>query len=136
SSGSAAAVGAGMVPLALGSQTAGSTIRPGSFCGVYAFKPTHGLIPRTGILNLSRTLDHVGLFARSLEDLSLLMEQITGFDAGDPDTRPRARVPFRDIAAEEPPIEPMLAFIKTPHWERADADLKEAFGELAQELGE
>src|SRR5262245_63675526 len=64
SSGSAAAVGAGMVPLALGSQTAGSTIRPGSFCGAFAFKPTHGLIPRTGVLQLSRTLDHVGLFAR------------------------------------------------------------------------
>src|SRR5438094_144291 len=65
SSGSAAAVAAGMVPLALGSQTAGSTIRPGSFCGAYAFKPTHGLIPRSGILQLSRTLDHVGLVARA-----------------------------------------------------------------------
>src|SRR5204863_1165139 len=94
SSGSAAAVAASMVPFALGSQTAGSTIRPGSFCGVYAFKPTHGLIPRTGILQLSRTLDHVGLFSRSLEDLALLAEQLVGFDEGDPDTRPRARVPF------------------------------------------
>src|SRR4051812_5029941 len=80
SSGSAAAVGAGMVPLALGSQTAGSTIRPGSFCGVYAFKPTHGLIPRTGMLQLSRALDHVGLFANALEDIALLAEQLAGFD--------------------------------------------------------
>jgi len=136
SSGSAAAVGAGMVPLALGSQTAGSTIRPGSFCGAYAFTPTHGLIPRTGMLQLSRTLDHVGLFSRSLEDLALLAEQLVGYDEGDPDTRPRARAPFLQTLAEEPPIEPMLAFIKTPHWERTDPDTQEAFGELAGALGE
>src|SRR5207245_11716092 len=56
SSGSAAAVAAQMVPLALGSQTAGSVIRPGAFCGVYGFKPTHGLIPRSGVRALARTL--------------------------------------------------------------------------------
>ena len=71
SSGSAAAVAASMVPLALGSQTNGSVIRPAAFCGVFGFKPTHGLIPRSGILQLSRTLDHVGLFARSLDDIAL-----------------------------------------------------------------
>jgi Asp-tRNA(Asn)/Glu-tRNA(Gln) amidotransferase A subunit family amidase len=136
SSGSAAAVAAGMVPLALGSQTAGSTIRPGSFCGVYAFKPTHGLIPRTGILQLSRTLDHVGLFSRTIEDLALLGEQLAGYDEGDPDTRPRARVPFEQVSREEPPLEPMLAFVKTPHWERADADTKDAFSELLETLGD
>jgi len=136
SSGSAAAVAAGMVPLALGSQTNGSTIRPGSFCGVYAFKPTHGLIPRTGILQLSRTLDHVGLFSRTIEDLALLAEQVAGYDDGDPDTRPRARVPFQEISREEPPLEPMFAFIKTPHWERADADTKDAFAELLEALGD
>jgi Asp-tRNA(Asn)/Glu-tRNA(Gln) amidotransferase A subunit family amidase len=136
SSGSAAAVAAGMVPLALGSQTAGSTIRPGSFCGVYAFKPTHGLIPRSGVLQLSRTLDHVGLFARSIEDVALLLEQLIGYDEGDPDTRPRARVPFQAIFREEPPLEPMLAFIQTPHWERADADTKDAFSELLETLGD
>src|SRR6267142_1401180 len=130
SSGSAASVAAQMVPLALGSQTAGSVIRPGAFCGVYAFKPTHGLIPRTGVLQLSRSLDHIGLFARSIEDLALLGEQLVGYDERDPDTRPRARVPFREISGEEPPIAPTLAFIKTPHWERMDADAKEAYGEL------
>jgi Asp-tRNA(Asn)/Glu-tRNA(Gln) amidotransferase A subunit family amidase len=136
SSGSAAAVAAGMVPLALGSQTAGSTIRPASFCGVYGFKPTHGLIPRSGVLQLSRTLDHVGLFARTIEDIALLAEQLAGWDENDPDTRPRARIAFRELAAEEPPIPPVLAFIKTPHWERTDADTKEAFGELVEALGD
>jgi len=136
SSGSAAAVAAHMVPLALGSQTAGSVIRPASFCGVYGFKPTHGLIPRTGVLPLSRTLDHIGLFARSLEDLALLAEELVGYDDGDPDTRPRARMPLRAIAAEAPPIEPMFAFVKTPHWERVDADAKEAYAELVATLGD
>jgi len=136
SSGSAAAVAAGMVPLALGSQTAGSTIRPASFCGVYGFKPTHGLVPRSGVLQLSRTLDHVGLFARTIEDIALLAEQLAGWDEKDPDTRPRARIPFGGLAAEEPPIPPVLAFIKTPHWERTDADTKEAFGELVEALGD
>jgi Asp-tRNA(Asn)/Glu-tRNA(Gln) amidotransferase A subunit family amidase len=136
SSGSAAAVAASMVPLALGSQTAGSTIRPGSFCGVYAFKPTHGLIPRTGVLQLSRTLDHIGLFARSIDDIALIAEQLVGDDERDPDTAPRARPPFLQVAAEEPPIAPRLAFVKTPHWERADADMKEGYAELVEALGE
>jgi len=135
SSGSAAAVGAGMVPLALGSQTAGSVIRPAAFCGAYGFKPTHGLIPRTGMLQLSRTLDHVGLFARSVDDLSLLLEQLQGYDEGDPDTRPRARVEFQKLSQEAPPLEPMFAFIKTPHWERTDADTKDALAELQDALG-
>jgi Asp-tRNA(Asn)/Glu-tRNA(Gln) amidotransferase A subunit family amidase len=136
SSGSAAAVAAGMVPLALGSQTNGSVIRPAAFCGVYGFKPTHGLIPRTGVLQLSRTLDHVGFFARSIQDVALLLEELQGHDERDPDTRPRARIPFGKLAAEEPPIPPLLAFIKTPHWERAEPDTKEAFAELADALGD
>src|SRR5882672_8356559 len=93
SSGSAAAVGAAMVPLALGSQTNGSVIRPGAFCGVYAFKPTHGSIPRSGVLALSRTLDHIGIFARTIDDIALVAEELAGYDDRDPDTRPRARVP-------------------------------------------
>ena len=136
SSGSAAAVAAGMVPLALGSQTNGSTIRPASYCGVYGFKPTHGLVPRGGMLQLSRTLDHVGLFARTLEDLALLGEQIVGHDPRDPDTRVRARPAFVSLSAEEPPLPPLLAFVKTPAWERAADDLKEGFAELVAALGE
>jgi Asp-tRNA(Asn)/Glu-tRNA(Gln) amidotransferase A subunit family amidase len=124
-----------MVPLAVGSQTNGSTIRPGSFCGVYAFKPTHGLVPRTGVLKLSRTLDQVGLFARTLDDVALLAEEAAGHDPGDPDSRPRARIPFRALAAEEPPIPPLFAFIKTPYWDRTESDTREAFAELAEALG-
>ena len=136
SSGSAAAVAAGMVPLALGSQTNGSVIRPAAFCGVVGFKPTHGLISRHGVLALSRTLDHVGLFARTIEDIALLAEQLVGYDERDPDTRPRARIPFVEVAAEEPPLEPMFAFVKTPHWERADEETKEGFAELIGHLGD
>jgi Asp-tRNA(Asn)/Glu-tRNA(Gln) amidotransferase A subunit family amidase len=99
SSGSAAAVATGMVPIALGSQTNGSVIRPAAFCGVIGFKPTHGLIPRQGVLTLSRTLDHVGLFSHTIEDIALLAEQLVGYDEGDPDTRPRARFPFVEAGA-------------------------------------
>ena len=136
SSGSAAAVAAGMVPLAVGSQTNGSTIRPASFCGVYGFKPTHGLIPRHGIFQLSRTLDQVGLFARALEDVALLAAELVGYDERDPDSRPRARIPFGEVAAEEPPLPPMFAFVKTPRWDRTDADTQEAFAELTEHLGD
>jgi Asp-tRNA(Asn)/Glu-tRNA(Gln) amidotransferase A subunit family amidase len=136
SSGSAAAVAAGMVPLALGSQTTGSTIRPAAYCGVYGLKPTHGLIPRHGMFQLSRTLDHVGLFARDIDDLAVLLEQLVGFDERDPDTRPRARIPYGRVAAEEPPLPPMFAFVKAPRWDRVEPDAKDAFSELAQRLGD
>ena len=135
SSGSAAAVAAGMVPLALGSQTNGSVIRPASFCGVYGFKPTHGLISRHGILKLSRTLDQVGMFARTLDDIALLAEQLAGYDECDPDTHARARIPFVETAAAEPPLAPHIAFVKTPLWDRAEDDTREAFAELAAALG-
>jgi Asp-tRNA(Asn)/Glu-tRNA(Gln) amidotransferase A subunit family amidase len=135
SSGSAAAVGANMVPLALGSQTNGSTIRPAAYCGVVGFKPTHGLISRHRALMLSRTLDHVGLFANSVDDIAVLAEQIIGYDENDPDTSPRARILFGQIAAEEPPLAPMFAFIKTPYWDRVDEDTKEGFAEIIEDLG-
>jgi len=136
SSGSAAAVAAEMVPLALGSQTTGSTIRPASFCGVYGLKPTHGLIPRHGMFQLSRSLDHVGLFARSVEDIALLLEELAAHDERDPESRPRARVPYRAVAAEAPPLTPMFAFVKTSLWERVEADAREAFAELVEHLGD
>jgi Asp-tRNA(Asn)/Glu-tRNA(Gln) amidotransferase A subunit family amidase len=136
SSGSAAAVASGMMPLALGSQTNGSTLRPAAYCGIIGFKPTHGLISRHRVCALSRTLDHVGLFARTVEDIALLAEELVGYDEADPDTRPRARIPFVSVAGEEPPLAPMFALVKTPQWERADDDTREGFAELAEDLGE
>jgi Asp-tRNA(Asn)/Glu-tRNA(Gln) amidotransferase A subunit family amidase len=136
SSGSAAAVAALMVPGAIGSQTSGSVIRPAAFCGVVGFKPTHGLIPRSGALLLSRTLDHVGVFARSVEDAALLAETLVGFDEEDPDTRPTARPPLAAVAASEPPLPPRLAFVRSPAWEHAEPVTREAFAELAETLGE
>ncbi|MBI5195886.1 MAG: amidase [Nitrospirae bacterium] len=74
SSGSAAAVASLMVPVALGTQTAGSLIRPASYCGIYAMKPTFGMIPRTGVLKTMETLDQVGFFTRSVRDIKLLFD--------------------------------------------------------------
>jgi Asp-tRNA(Asn)/Glu-tRNA(Gln) amidotransferase A subunit family amidase len=125
-----------MVPIALGSQTNGSIIRPGAFCGVFAMKPTHGLVPRTGVLPLSRTLDHVGPFARSIEDIALALDVIAGHDAEDPDTRPIAARNFRQTATEDFPLPPRFAFVPTPVWNKADAETHEAFEGLVEELGE
>ncbi len=136
SSGSAAAVAANMVPGAIGTQTNGSTIRPAAFCGIVGFKPTHGLIPRTGALLLSRALDHVGVFARSVEDAALLAEVIAGFDAEDPDTRPLARPPLAATALSDPPLPPRFAFVKSASWEHAEPVTREAFAELVDALGE
>lgn len=135
SSGSAAAVAAGMVPLSLGSQTGGSTIRPGSYCGVYALKPTHGLVSRHGMFQLSRSLDTVGLFGRTIEDLALLLEEVAAYDERDPDTHPRGRGPYRAVAMEEPPIEPRFGFFRSGRWDRIAADAQAALGEVAEHLG-
>jgi Asp-tRNA(Asn)/Glu-tRNA(Gln) amidotransferase A subunit family amidase len=135
SSGSAAAVAAGMVPLAIGSQTNGSVIRPAAFCGVFAIKPSHGLISRAGALMLSRTLDHVGAFARSVEDLALLLDAVVGQDPDDPDARAYAAPSFRVGAADPPPIPPSFAFVRTPVWDKADAEARETLEELAREVG-
>jgi Asp-tRNA(Asn)/Glu-tRNA(Gln) amidotransferase A subunit family amidase len=136
SSGSAAAVASAMVPLALGSQTNGSTIRPAAYCGVYGFKPTYGLISRTGMLRLSRALDHVGTFARSIEDLAILTECLAGFDEDDPATRAVATPPLRATAMSHPPLPPRLAFVPSPVWEKAEAKTQDAFAELVDALGD
>jgi Asp-tRNA(Asn)/Glu-tRNA(Gln) amidotransferase A subunit family amidase len=136
SSGSAAAVAAFMAPGAIGSQTNGSTIRPAAYCGVVGYKPTHGLIPRTGALMLSRALDQVGMFARSVEDAGLLAEVMAGYDAQDPDTRPAARPQLAATAVTEPPLPPRFAFVRSAVWDQADPVTGEAFAELVAELGE
>lgn len=136
SSGSAAAVASGMVPFAVGTQTGGSVIRPASYCGVVGFKPTFGLIPRSGVLRTSRHLDTVGTFGRTIEDAALLADVLAGYDPADPDTRPLPGPQLLETALSEPPVTPRLAFIKTPAWSDIDADCAEGFAELVEALGD
>jgi aspartyl-tRNA(Asn)/glutamyl-tRNA(Gln) amidotransferase subunit A len=135
SSGSAAAVACAMVPLALGTQTAGSVIRPASFCGVYAMKPTLGLISRHGVILQSHTLDTVGVYGRTAEDLALLADALAVHDPQDPVSIAAARPRLLDIARSEPPLPPLFAFVRTPAWEQTAPVLREAFAELIAELG-
>jgi Asp-tRNA(Asn)/Glu-tRNA(Gln) amidotransferase A subunit family amidase len=136
SSGSAAAVAAGMVPLAIGSQTNGSVIRPAAFCGVFGVKPSHGLISRSGALVLSLALDHVGVFARSIADFALMLDVLAGYDAEDPDSRLSASPEFRITVAEKSPTPPRLAFVRTPVWDKADAETRAALDALVKRLGD
>jgi aspartyl-tRNA(Asn)/glutamyl-tRNA(Gln) amidotransferase subunit A len=78
SSGSAAAVAARMVPAALGTQTVGSVLRPAAYCGIVGFKPTHGVVSADGVIPLAWSLDHVGVLARSVLDVALLLGTLTG----------------------------------------------------------
>ena len=100
SGGSAAAVTAGLVPLALGSDTNGSVRVPASFCGSFALKPTYGRISRTGVQLFSTSLDHVGLFARSVEDLCLAFNQLQSRDSEDAKQADRAPLA---VSASPPP---------------------------------
>ena len=84
SSGSAAAVAGGLVPLAMGSDTSGSIRGPAAFCGIAGFKPTYGVVPRTGVLPLAFSLDHCGPMAWTVEDCALTMNAIAGPDGADP----------------------------------------------------
>jgi Asp-tRNA(Asn)/Glu-tRNA(Gln) amidotransferase A subunit family amidase len=86
SSGSAAAVAAGLVPFAIGSETSGSIVTPASYCGVTALRPTYGLVSRYGAMALSWTLDKLGPFARTAEDCGLILKTIAGKDGKDPGT--------------------------------------------------
>jgi Asp-tRNA(Asn)/Glu-tRNA(Gln) amidotransferase A subunit family amidase len=85
---------------------------------------------------LSRTLDHVGTFARSVEDAALLAETLAGFDEEDPDTRVIARPPLATVAGSEPPLPPRFAFVRTPAWQHAEPVTGPAFAELVEALGE
>lgn len=120
SSGSAAAVAAGIVPLALGTQTIGSVIRPAAYCGIVGFKPSYGAIPRTGVHPLSWSLDHLGLFTRSVAEVARAFRLFAARDASDP---------HGDLPAEaeggldEEPVaadRPRIAMIDPPAWEHVD----------------
>ncbi len=105
SSGSAAAVAAGFVPVAIGTQTRGSTIRPAAFCGVVGYKPTFGAVSTAGIFPTSATLDHVGFFANSVEDISLMASVCA---------------PSVKVQAQADGVPPTLAFAASPYWHLAE----------------
>ncbi|MDQ2911954.1 MAG: amidase [Chloroflexota bacterium] len=113
SMGSAAAVAAGVVPLAVGSQTNGSVIRPAAFCGVVGFKPSIGRLPREGMFVTSETLDQVGGFARSVREAASLVAAMAG--------EPIARWWSDDATA------PKLAALRTGEWEHADDAAQKRF---------
>ena len=91
SSGSGAALAAGLTVGALGSDTGGSIRGPAAFCGIVGLKPTYGRVSRAGVLTLSWTLDHTGPMARSVEDCAFMLQALAGHDAADPGVEPRAR---------------------------------------------
>ncbi len=127
SSGSAAAVACGMVPLAIGTQTNGSVIRPASFCGVVGYKPSFGRIARAGVLRQSPMLDQMGVFARNVEDAATLAQALFGPDPADPATALSPMPPLAAIAVQPPPTPLRLAWARTPWWERVAPDARAAF---------
>jgi aspartyl-tRNA(Asn)/glutamyl-tRNA(Gln) amidotransferase subunit A len=94
SSGSGAALAAGMVPLALGTDTGGSIRNPAGACGVVGLKPTYGAVSRRGVFPLAFTLDHVGPMGRTVGDIALMLDEIIGHDARDPGSTPRMQSDF------------------------------------------
>ena len=120
SSGSAAAVASEMVPLALGSQTAGSIVRPASFCGVVGYKPTHSDFSLGGIKLLSQTLDTLGGFARCVQDLALLRAVLMG-------SPPQLTTPA------EPP---RIGLCRTPQWPQATPATQEAVETAARRFAD
>ncbi len=121
SSGSAAAVAAGMVPVALGTQTAGSVVRPAAYCGIYGFKPTRGWTSTKGVWQLSGQLDTLGIFARSSADLGLAYRALHAAPGQAPP--PRARPARRTIAV-----------LSGEEWAAPDADVRDALRAVADML--
>ena len=136
SAGSAAAVAAGMIPLAVGTQTGGSVIRPAAFCGVTGFKPTFGAIPRRGVLMQSPSLDTIGVFAADPTGTALLAEVLFGHDASDPATTPTPFPRLSQTALSKPPVKPDFVFLRLPGWEEAEPDTRDALNELVAALGD
>jgi Asp-tRNA(Asn)/Glu-tRNA(Gln) amidotransferase A subunit family amidase len=123
SSGPAAAVAARMVPLALGSQTVGSVLRPAAYCGVVGLKPTHGRISAAGVLELAGSLDHVGIFARAVEDCALALTVLAG---GDP-------TPDDYVGAVVDPAAPRLGVL-APFLARATPEMGKHLEAIARGL--
>ena len=136
SAGSGASVADYHVPLALGTQTGGSVIRPASFNGVYGLKPTLGLIPRKGMLLQSHTLDTIGVYARTLEDLALITDSISFPDPHEQQSYRISRGSLVDDYLEKNPCTPKFAFLETPAWPEADPVARKAIESVTQTLGD
>jgi Asp-tRNA(Asn)/Glu-tRNA(Gln) amidotransferase A subunit family amidase len=127
SSGSAAAVAAGLVPLALGSQTLGSVVRPAAFNGVVGFKPSFGAIPRLGVHHLSPSLDHIGFFARHVDDVAFALSQLAGLSDRDRHGRPLPNFHV-DIDHGVAPLDaPRLAIVRFAKWAKAEEAQQKVF---------
>lgn len=128
SSGSAAAVAAGLVPLALGTQTLGSIIRPAAFNGVVGFKPSYGAIPRSGVHPLSGSLDHVGFFARKVDDVAFALSLLAGTSASDLHGQP---VPAFEVSVTQgihPSPAPRIAAVHFAKFAKAESEQQQLFG--------
>jgi Asp-tRNA(Asn)/Glu-tRNA(Gln) amidotransferase A subunit family amidase len=121
SSGSAAAVSDYMIPLAIGSQTGGSVLRPASFTGILGLKPTFGTISRSGMSPISERLDHPGIYANSIDDIRLVASVILSYDKKDLDMD--SNYSFRNASNLKKPLK--FAFIKGPVWGSGDHDMQE-----------
>jgi Asp-tRNA(Asn)/Glu-tRNA(Gln) amidotransferase A subunit family amidase len=134
SSGSAAAVAAGFVPVAIGTQTLGSVIRPAAFCGIVGYKPSFGAISRTGIHPFAPTLDTVGVFARSVADAAWFAACLMGPDARDEATTVRGAQRTLAVPLEPLAQAPRLAVVKTPKWALASEAQRANFAEAVATL--
>jgi Asp-tRNA(Asn)/Glu-tRNA(Gln) amidotransferase A subunit family amidase len=132
SSGSAAAVAAKLAPVALGTQTNGSIIRPASYCGVVGFKPSLGVLPRTGVLRQATLIDHPGVMARSVSDAALVVDAIAGEDPHDSLSR-NPTASMLEAALGDGPV-PRLAYTLGPFETRAQPATREAFAALIAKL--
>tara|TARA_Y100001970_G_C14229945_1_gene857955 strand:+ start:510 stop:1847 length:1338 start_codon:yes stop_codon:yes gene_type:complete len=127
SSGSAAAVAAHMAPLSLGSQTNGSIIRPASYCGVVGYKPSYGLISRSGVLRQSNWLDHIGVFGKTVEDVALLTKSLIKKDLYDNSTIHYSADEMLNVCKKEPLFEPKFIFYKTKNWKKIGKESQKSF---------
>src|SRR5947209_5072749 len=135
SSGSAAAVAAGFVPVSIGTQTLGSVIRPAAFCGVVGYKPSFGAISRTGVHPFAPTLDTLGVFARSVADAAWFGACLMGQDARDEATFTSGPVHLLRVPLEPMPSPPRLAVVRTPKWSLATEAQRGHFDETLTRLG-
>ena len=127
SSGSAAVIASQMAPLSIGSQTGGSIVRPASYCGVVGYKPSYGLISRSGVLKTSEKLDTIGVYGKSVEDVALLAKSLIKKDLYDPATIHFAADNMLEVCKQEPIFEPKFIFYKTDKWKNIHKDSRDAF---------